>query len=144
MPILKMEGRIIDLANLFTAEQKKSLFILTEDLENKVGSQIGIITVETLYGQSINDYSRNQANRMGLGRKKIKDGLLIVFSQRDGLLRTEVGQGLDKIITNQVSTLINETVMAPQLRQGNYAEAFNNGIKALSERIIADQGLIGK
>lgn len=132
------------MANLLTADQKKSIFALMQDLENKIGSQIGIITINRLDGQPINTYARDKANMMKLGHNKYKDGILIVFAVNDGLLRTEVGVGLDKIITNENSTLINEVVMAPQFRKGNYAQGFYNGVKALKERIEANKNLIGK
>ena len=144
LPILKMESRILDFANLLTADQKKSIFVLMQDLETKVGSQIGIVTLENLPGQSINDYAKNQANLMGLGQKTRKGGILIVFALRNGLLRTEVSLGLEKIITNEISARINEVAMAPQLKAQNYAQAFYNGVHALKERIEANRDLIGK
>src|SRR5258706_12724254 len=144
LPILKMESRILDFANLLTADQKKSIFLLMQDLETKVGSQIGIATLENLPGQSINDYAKNQASLMGLGQKTHKGGILIVFALRNGLLRTEVSLGLEKIITNEISARINEVAMAPQLKAQNYAQAFYNGVKALKERIEANRDLIGK
>ena len=143
-PILKMESRILDFANLLTADQKKSIFLLMQDLETKVGSQIAIVTIVSLNGQSIDKYARNKANLMGLGREKYKDGILIVYALRDGLLRTEVSIGLEKIITNEISARINEVAMAPQLKAQNYAQAFYNGVQALKERIEANRDLIGK
>ena len=86
----------------------------------------------------------NQGNQMNLGRQPFKDGILIVFARKEGQLRTEVGVGLDKIITNQVSSLINETVMAPHLSAGQYGLAFYNGAMAVKERIVLDRKLIGK
>lgn len=142
--VLKMESRILDRANLLTTDQKKSIFALMEDLETRTGTQIGIITIESLHGQPINEYAKNQANLMFLGSKKYKDGILIVFALQDRQLRTEVSIGLDKIITNEISPLINETAMAPQLQKQNYAQAFYNGVQALKERIEADKALIGK
>ena len=144
IPILTMESRILDFANLLNAEQKKSIFTLMQDLESKTGSQIGILTINSLDGMSINEYAREKANMMKLGRPKFKDGILIVFSVNDRLIRIEVGLGLEKIITNEISTLINQYVMAPQFRRFSYAQGFYNGIKSLSERIISNQNLIGQ
>jgi uncharacterized protein len=142
--VLKMEGRILDMANLLNGDQRKNIFEVIQGLENSVGSQIGIVTINSLNGQPIDTYARDKANLMKLGRKKYKDGILIVFALKDGLLRTEVGAGLDKIITDEISALINEKVMAPQFRTYNYAQGFYNGVKALKERIEKDQNLIGK
>jgi len=142
--ILKMENRILDGANLLNADQKKSIFEVIQALEKSVGSQIGIVTITSLNGQPIHVYSRDKANLMKLGRKSYKDGILIVFALNDGLLRTEVGAGLDQIITNEVSAKINEAIIAPQFRSHNYAQGFYNGVKALKERIEKDRNLIGK
>ena len=142
--MLNIETRILDGANLLNADQKKSIFGLIQDLEKSVGSQIAIVTMNSLSGQPIHVYARDKANLMKLGRKNYKDGILIVFALNDGLLRTEVGAGLDKIITNEISALINERVMAPQFRAHNYAQGFYNGVKALKERIENDRKLIGK
>src|SRR5882672_2191015 len=142
--VLNMEGRILDMANLLNADQRKSIFGLIQDLENRVGSQIGIVTINSLNGQPIHVYARDKANLLKLGRKNYKDGILIVFALNEGLLRMEVGAGLDKIITNEISALINEKVMAPQFRTHNYAQGFYNGVKALKERIENDRNLVGK
>src|SRR5689334_10862229 len=114
VPDPKVEDRIFDMANLLTADQEKNIFKLIEDLEINVGSKIGIITLESLNGQTIEAYAKDQANRMGLFGKKKRDGLLIVFALKDGKLRTEVSVGLDKIITDEVATVINQAVIAPQ------------------------------
>lgn len=140
----KVEERIFDMANLLTADQERNIFKLIQDLEINVGSKIGIITIESLNGQTIEAYAKDQANRMGLFGKKKRDGLLIVFAIKDGKLRTEVSVGLDKIITDEVASVVNQGVIAPQFKALNYANGFYNGIKAFKERIEANKELIGR
>lgn len=141
---LTIQTRIVDKANLLTPQQKEQIFSLIKNLEKNVGSQIAIMTIQSLNGQSLTKYATDMANQMGLGRKVFKDGILILFAVNDGQFRTEVGLGLNQIITDQIATLINETVIAPQFRAGNYSQGFYNGVKALKERIEADRALIGK
>lgn len=143
-PDPKVEDRIFDMANLLTAAQEKNIFTLISDLEINVGSKIGVITVESLNGQTIEAYAKDQANRMGLFGKKNRDGLLIVYAINDGKLRTEVSVGLDKIITDEVASTVNQTIIAPQFKALNYANGFYNGIKAYKERIETNKELIGK
>ncbi len=141
---LKIETRVLDNANLLTAQQKQSIFLLIQDLERQVGSQLAIQTIQSLNGQTINMYSLNQANKMGLGRKAFKDGILIVYAINEGQVRIEVGKGLDQIITNDIATIINESILAPQFRVQNYAGGFYNAVKAIKERIETDRTSIGK
>jgi uncharacterized protein len=141
---LKLEFRILDQANLLTAKQKHSIFLLIQDLEKQVGSQLAILTVQSLNGQTIQLFSMNEANKMGLGRKAFKDGILIVYAINEGQVRIEVGKGLNQIITDDIATIINESILAPQFRAQNYAGGFYNAVKAIKERIEADRASIGK
>src|SRR5690242_8812444 len=78
----EMDSRVLDMANLLTPSQRKDIFALMMDLEKRVGSKIGIATIETLNGLSIEEYAKSLANQMALGGKK-RDGILIVFSLND-------------------------------------------------------------
>lgn len=139
----EMESRILDMANLLTPNQKKDIFALVTDLELRVGSKIGIATIETLNGLSIEEYSKSLANQMALGGKK-RDGILIVFALKERQFRTEVSVGLDKIITNEISNRINQSIISPQFAAQNYAAGFYNGVKAFAEQIMANKDRIGK
>ena len=141
---LKIGNRVLDRANLLTPKQRESIFSLIQGLEKNTGSQLAILTIPSLNGQAINTYSLNQANQMGLGRKAFKDGILIVFALSEGQIRIEVGKGLDQIITNDIATIINESILVPQFRGQNYGAGFYNAVKALKERIEADRTSIGK
>jgi len=138
----EMDSRVLDMANLLTPSQEKDIFTLMMDVEKRVGSKIGIATIESLNGLAIEEYTKSLANQMALGGKK-RDGILIVFSLNDRQFRTEVSVGLEKIITNDVTQRINVGTISPQFVAGNYALGFYNGIKAFAERIEADKDRIG-
>jgi uncharacterized protein len=143
VPLPEMDARIMDLANLLTADQKKSIFDLMRELESRVGSVIGIVTIETLNGMSIEEYAKTLANQMAVRGKK-RDGILIVFAYKDRLFRTEVSVGLDKIITNDFSNQINQLVISPEFAVQRYGAGFYNGIRAFKDKIEANKDLIGK
>lgn len=143
IPLPEMDSRVMDMANLLTPTQEKDIFALMKDLEARVGTKIGIATIEGLNGLSIEEYSKSLANQLALGGKK-RDGILIVFALNDRQFRTEVSVGLEKIITNEISNRINQTVISPQFAAQNYAAGFYNGIKAFAEKIEANKTRIGK
>jgi uncharacterized protein len=143
IPLTEMDSRVMDMANLLTPNQEKDIFALMMDLETRVGTKIGIATIEGLNGLSIEEYTKSLANQLALGGKK-RDGILIVFSLKDRQFRTEVSVGLEKVITSEISNRINQTVISPQFAAQNYAGGFYNGIKALAEKIEANKARIGK
>jgi uncharacterized protein len=139
----EMDSRVLDMANLLTPRQEKDIFALMMDLETRVGSKIGIATIESLNGLAIEEYTKSLANQMALGGKQ-RDGILIVFSLNDRQFRTEVSVGLEKVLPNDLTERINVAIISPQFAAGNYAQGFYNGIKAFAERIEADKNKIGK
>lgn len=143
VPLAEIDSRVMDMANLLTPSQEKDIFALMMDLEKRIGTKVGIATIEGLNGITIEEYSKSLANQLALGGKK-RDGILIVFSLNDRQFRTEVSVGLEKIITNEISNQINKTVISPQFAAQNYAQGFYNGIKAFAEKIEANKNRIGK
>jgi len=113
-------NRIFDNADLLTSSQEDSIFYLIENLDKEIGSQIAIITIDTLNGVGINEYSINQIEKLDLGRDKQKDGLLITVAHKDHSMRIEVGYGLERIIKDEISGRINRNVMAPKFREGKF------------------------
>lgn len=55
--------------------QTDSIRTLIDELESTIGSQVGIIIIESLRGQNIDEYSLREANRLRLGRKDFDDGV---------------------------------------------------------------------
>lgn len=143
IPLAEMDSRVMDMANLLTPNQEKDIFALMTDLETRVGTKIGIATIEALNGLSIEEYTKSLANQLAL-RGKNRDGILIVFSLKDRQFRTEVSVGLEKIVTNDFSNKINQTVISPEFAAQNYAAGFYKGIKAFAEKIEANKNRIGK
>src|SRR5688572_32675909 len=84
------ENRIIDRADLLTSEQEDSIFYLIDKLDKDVGSQIVVLTIDSLNGQNINEYSNQEFESRRLGRDKELDGILITIAMKDKSMRIEV------------------------------------------------------
>ena len=128
---VRKEQRIMDDGNLLTPEQEDTIYAIIKDLETNIGSQIVVLTLESLGGQPINDLSLRTANEMHLGRKDYDDGVLILITASNHQMRIEVGYGLEKIIKDEIAARIIREDMGPRFREGD----FFNGIKAAVEKI---------
>lgn len=141
---LTKEMRIYDEANLLTDAQEDSIFTLIQKLDNDIGSQIAVVTIDTLIGTSINDYSWKKVEQLQLGRKEEKDGLLITLAVKNREMRIEVGYGLERIIKDEIAARINREVMAPYFRKGKFGLGVYKGIDSIRFLIERDRALVGK
>jgi uncharacterized protein len=135
---------IFDHASLLTIQQKDTIAELIKGLEKGVGSQIAIFTIDSLKGESINEFSLRTAEELRLGRAKYDDGLLITVAVSNRQMRIEVGYGLEKIIKDEIAAQIIREDMAPRFRKGD----FSGGLKVTVDKVIKliedNKELVGK
>jgi len=141
---LTLQQRIFDRANLLNPVQEDSIFQLIQTLDSEIGSQIAILTVASLDGKSIEEFSFSQANTMGIGRKDFDDGILITVAFNNQQMRIEVGYGLERIITDEIASQINREIIAPHFRQANFSRGIREAVEAIKQRIEVNQSLVGK
>lgn len=141
---LTKEARIVDLANKISPTAEDSIFNLIRNLEKDIGSQIAVITIETLNGEEINSFSIRAAEQMGLGRDKYLDGVLLVFSLQEKLMRIEVGFGLEKILRDEIAKRICTEIIAPRFIEGNYGQGIYLGIAEVKKLIEQNKNMVGK
>lgn len=91
---------ITDKANIISSKVEKELNnVLTNTYES--GSvQLHILTIPSLEGETLEDYSIKVANNWELGSKEKNNGVLLLISLSEGLVRIEVGSGAEGFLTD--------------------------------------------
>jgi uncharacterized protein len=135
---------VTDSAGILTVEQEARLTEQVSELEQSIGSQIAILTIESLRGEKIEDYSLRVANKWGLGRKDYDDGVLITVAPHDHQVRVEVGYGLEKILKDEVAAQIIREQMAPNFRSEKYYEGLNLAVEKIKTLIKDNKDLVGQ
>jgi uncharacterized protein len=120
IPNAKPSGYVNDYAGVLSEPARQQLEALATELDRKTGSQLAIVTVNSLQGEPIEDFSINLATRWGIGRKDKGDtGVLLLLAIQDRQSRMEVGYGIEPIITDgQAGSILR--AMRPLLRASNY------------------------
>jgi uncharacterized protein len=138
-----LRGRVNDYADILTPVQETELAGLYEANERAVGSQIAVLTIQSLGGVPIKEYSLAVANTWGLGRLDIDDGVLITIAFAERLSRIEVGYGLELVISDQDAADVLRR-MGGEFAAGNMFAGIRMGSKEIIQRIQANQDLVGK
>ena len=135
---------VIDSISLLSDAEKTKLTEQILDLESTVGSQIAILAIDTLNGESIESFSLRTANSWGLGRNEYNDGLLITIAFRDRKIRIEVGYGLENIIKDEIAARIIREDIVLYFRNGKYFEGLYHAVDNIVRLIKDNQHLLEK
>jgi len=136
--------RIFDEAGVLSDTEKEKLTSSILELEQSVGSQIAILTIDTLNGERIEEFSLKKLAKMKLGRSQFNDGVLIVQSFKDRKVRIEVGIGLEKIIKDEVAARINREIIVPRFKEGEYYQGFYEAIIEIKSLIEKNKDIVGQ
>ena len=115
---LKPQGYVNDFASVLSSDGRTKLAALCAEVDQKVHSQIAVVTIHTLDGEALEEFSVDLAQKWGVGPKSDR-GVLILLVVDDHLYRVEVGYGLEPILPDgKVGGFGRQ--MRPALRSGNY------------------------
>jgi uncharacterized protein len=124
--------RVHDDAHVLKQETIDRLEKKLAQYEDSTSNQIAILIVSSLDGESIEDYSIKVAEAWKLGKKNKDNGVLLLIAVEDHNMRIEVGEGLEGVLTDAISSRIIRNEMAPHFRRGDY----DSGITAAMDGII--------
>jgi len=127
----QLTGRVVDDAHVLQPAEVSSLDAKLAGLEAQSQRQVVVVTVPSLGGEDIDDYSNKLFRAWGIGNKQRNDGLLLVIAPTDRKVRIEVGYGLEGIVTDAISFLIIRHDLAPRFKAGDYAGGINAAVDAL-------------
>ena len=126
-----LTGRVNDNAQILSESAKE---LLSEELkahEDRTSNQVVVLTITSLQGESIEDYSNQVYNEWGLGQQDMDNGILMVVVSDERKMRIEVGYGLEGEMTDLMAGRIIREVMAPRFREGDYDGGVTEGALAV-------------
>lgn len=133
-------GYVTDLAGVLTQSAKDQLAALCTEVNQKTQTQIAVVTVKSLEGDSTSDYAFNLASRLGIGPKSSDRGVLILVAPNEHQYSTQVGYGLEPILPDgKVGGFGREAVS--YFRQNNYDAAILLMTRRVADVIAADRGV---
>ena len=138
----KLEGRVIDEANLLSPAVKKDIDGILKKEENRTSNQIVVVILNSLNGYTIEDYSYQLGRFWKIGQKDKNNGVLLVVSMEEKKIRIEVGYGLEGALTDKIAHEIINYTIKPNFKANQYELGI---LKAVNEIIATIKGeYVGK
>lgn len=120
---------IRDSVQVLTQRQYDDLAKQIKNLEDSVGSRVGIIIIKTLRGEAIEEYSLRTANAWS---PDSANKILITVAIDDRSMRIEVGSALESMVTNDRAAEIIRDDMTPDFRKAMYYEGLSKAVQHLA------------
>ena len=120
-----------DVANVLSPEQEASLERKLVAYDDSTSNQIVVITLPTLKGYPIEEYSTKLFRDWGIGNKTTNNGILIIAAIEDHQIRIETGYGLEGAIPDIVANQIIRNDIGPAFRSGDYYEGLDQATTSI-------------
>jgi uncharacterized protein len=133
----KPTSYVSDFAGVIDPASKENIEQIAWQVYSKAHATIEVVTVKSLDGQPIDEWTTALEDNWKVGPKSSDKGILLVFAIQDHQRRIEVGYGLEGILNDAKVGDIGRT-MVPQLQQGQYGPAIQSGVQQIANVIAAD------
>jgi uncharacterized protein len=133
---------VVDLAGIVDDATENRLNGYLQQLEQKTTAQLVVLTIRSLEGESLEDFSIKIAHdKWKLGQKGKDNGVLLVISVKDRKYRIEVGYGLEGVLPDSLVGSLGRNLLVPFLRKGDYSNGIFAVAVAIANEIAADSGV---
>lgn len=133
----KLDGRVIDQANLLSPDVKKDIDGILKKQEKETSNQIVVVILNSLNGYTIEEFSYQLGRFWGIGQKDKNNGILLVVSMEEKKVRIEVGYGLEGALTDKIAHEIVNYTIKPNFKANQYELGI---LKAINEIMAAIKG----
>ncbi len=107
---------------------------LSTDFEKRTGIEIVVAVLGTTKPLPPENYAFFLFNKWKLGKKN-HDAILILVSMLDRRIETEVGYGLESMISEEYSEKLLDDIVVPYFKKSKYGEGLYEGLKDLVREI---------
>lgn len=133
-----LTGRVVDGANLLSAEDRAKITADLEALQTKSTDQVVVVTLPTLQGYAIEDYGYQLGRAWKIGQAGVDNGVLLIVAPNERKVRIEVGRGLEPQLTDAMSSLIVQNALLPAFRRGDWSGGIRAGVRDIIDVLQGD------
>lgn len=133
-----LTGRVVDQANVITAQSRDALETKLKELEDKSSIQLVVATVKSLQGSDIETYANGLFRFWKLGQAQKNNGVLLLVAPAEHKVRIEVGYGLEGTLTDALSSVIIASAIVPRFKAGDFSGGIERGVDGIINVLSGD------
>lgn len=138
---LKPSAWVNDYAGIMDEAGKQKTEALINLVQAQSGAEITVVTLSSLEGNDLNDFTNTLFEQWGVGKKGKDNGIMLLVAFNERQVRIETGYGLEGAIPDsRAGTIIRETI-APAFRQNDYSGGIYAAVYQLAAIAAAEAGV---
>ena len=102
-----------DFASVLSSQDLATLEAKVLNYNKTTSIEIAVVTVQSMHGYEVADYTIKLANQWKIGKKEKNNGVLILASIGDRKMFIATGYGMEGALTDAVSSQIYRNEMTP-------------------------------
>ena len=133
-----LSGRVVDEASLMSRKQAHQLTQQLAAFEKRSGIQLVVVSVDSLDGNTIEEYGYQLGRHWGIGQKERNNGVLLLIAQDERKVRIEVGYGLEGALPDAIAANIIQTRILPAFKRGDMVAGIVAGSQAIMQALAGE------
>lgn len=130
------QGHVNDLACILTENEKQEIENFLKDYYEKTKNAVIVVTRQNTKPLKPEQFVFWLFNEWGVGGKNNK-GVMLLLALDERRIESEVGFGLENILSDEKSGEILDRVMVPHFKDGSYGKGLLEGAKAVASALSA-------
>ncbi len=127
-------GYVNDFAGVMSKEKVSELSSFLTAYTASTTNEIAVVTVQSLQGDTVENYANQLFKEWGIGSKK-NNGILFLVAVEDRKMRIEVGYGLEGDLTDLQSSKILDGIVKPFFKNNDYTGGIDAGVRAITRTL---------
>ncbi len=131
LEVPRLTGHVNDYAGMLSTAAKHQLEAALKDFAQKESTQIVVLTIPSLKGDALEDFSIRVAEAWKIGQEGLDNGAILLIAKNDRKIRIEVGYGLEGRLTDLLAGRIIRNEIAPYFKRGQFDQGIVAGVAAM-------------
>jgi len=125
-----------DYAGIIPDQDEPKINYLIRHYKKMTGVEIAVLTVPTLGDEiDLEDYAQVLFDKWGIGESGANNGILIIISAEDEILRIQPGYGLEGLLPDASCREIEDDIMVPLCEKKQWEPAITNSINSIIKKL---------
>lgn len=126
---------VYDEANIISGDVSQYIIEVNKDLFQQTGAQIAVAVLNSLEGETIEEYSNQLFREWGIGSSQENNGVLLLITLEEKHAWIEVGYGLEGAIPDGRAGEILDQNIVPFFKQEQYNQGILQGFQSILNEI---------
>ena len=132
------KGWVNDFAGVIPSEYRDKLTFIIDELEQKTGAEIFVMTLNSISPYDEKSYTRMIFDSWKPGKHGKDNGVLVFLAVNERRWRIETGYGSEGILPDGRCGEIGRNYMVPYFKRGEYGRGLYNGVAVIASIIARD------